>query len=34
LIGSKSLIETKVDVLLFSKCIQRILLQSMSKVFH
>lgn len=34
LIGSKSLIETKVDVLLFSKCIQSILLQSMSKVFH
>jgi hypothetical protein len=34
LIGSKSLIETKVDVLLFSKCIQSILLQLMSKLFH
>ncbi len=33
LIGSKSLIETKV-VVLFSKCIQSVLLWFMSKVFH
>lgn len=34
LIGCKSLIETKVVVLLFSKCIQSILLGFVSKVFH
>ncbi len=34
LIGSKSVIETKIVVLLFSKCIQSILLRFMSKVFH